>query len=277
VIGGGTMGAGIAALLLLAGREVELVEASAELAVAAESRLVAILNDGVRRGKRSREDVAGALERIRLCVGIAEASPGPGVAIEAVPERAELKRAVLKAAEALEPLLLASNTSSLSIGELAAHLQRPELFIGMHFFNPVEAMALIEIVVADVTVASTVESAKEFAHGLGKEPVVVRDSPGFATSRLGVALGLEAIRMVQDGVADPVAIDTAMELGYRHPVGPLRLTDMVGLDVRLDIARHLEQVYGERFAPPQLLITMVREGRLGRKAGRGFYTWGEAE
>lgn len=193
--------------------------------------------------------------------------------MEAVPERLEEKRAVLRDAAALNPALLGSNTSSIAIGELAAGLDAPERFLGLHFFNPVWAMALLEIVVGPATAEETTAAAVALAGRLGKDPVVVRDLPGFATSRLGVTLGLEAIRMVADGVASPADIDKAMVLGYRHPIGPLELTDLVGLDVRLDIARTLQAAYGDRFAPPPLLVEMVADGRLGKKSGQGFYQW----
>ena len=193
--------------------------------------------------------------------------------MEAVPERLEQKRAVLRDAAALHPALLGSNTSSIAIGELAAGLDAPERFLGLHFFNPVWAMALLEIVVGPATAEETTAAAVALAGRLGKDPVVVRDLPGFATSRLGVTLGLEAIRMVADGVASPADIDKAMVLGYRHPIGPLELTDLVGLDVRLDIARTLQAAYGDRFAPPPLLVEMVADGRLGKKSGQGFYQW----
>jgi 3-hydroxybutyryl-CoA dehydrogenase len=200
-------------------------------------------------------------------------SDRPDVLVEAVPERPDLKRAVLAEAEERQPVLLASNTSSISIGELAESLRTPERFCGLHFFNPVWAMPLLEVVVGPRTSDATRQAAVALADRLGKDPVVVKDAPGFATSRLGVALGLEAIRMVADGVASPGDIDKAMVLGYRHPVGPLELTDIVGLDVRLDIARTLATAYGQRFTPPSLLERMVAEGRLGRKTGEGFYRW----
>lgn len=208
-----------------------------------------------------------------LVASLGAVVPEPDVVVEAVPERLELKRAVLRAAAGLRPALLGSNTSSISIAELATGLDRPERFVGLHFFNPVWAMALLEVVVGPDTADETTAAAVALAGRLGKDPVVVRDMPGFATSRLGVALGLEAIRMVADGVADPADIDKAMVLGYRHPVGPLELTDMVGLDVRLDIARTLQAAYGDRYAPPPLLERMVADGSLGRKSGQGFYRW----
>jgi 3-hydroxybutyryl-CoA dehydrogenase len=195
------------------------------------------------------------------------------IVIEAVPEQAALKQRVLRMAEEHEPTMLASNTSGISIDELAAGLRRPERFVGLHFFNPVPAMALVEVVVGSRTADATRQRALELVRRLDKEPVVVRDTPGFATSRLGVLLGLEAIRMVEQGVATAQDIDRAMELGYRHPVGPLRLSDIVGLDIRLDIARNLAASYGPRFEPPPLLERMVADGRLGMKSGRGFYEW----
>jgi 3-hydroxybutyryl-CoA dehydrogenase len=169
--------------------------------------------------------------------------------------------------------VLASNTSSLSIDSLANTLTMPARFVGMHFFNPVAAMRLVEVVRGEQTSDETVGEALEAVGRIGKEPVVVRDAPGFASTRLGLALGLEAIRMVEQGVAEPAAIDRAMELGYRHPIGPLRLSDVVGLDVRLAIAEHLATVLGDQFAPPKLLRQMVSQGRLGKKSGRGFYDW----
>ena len=205
----------------------------------------------------------------------ARAAQGADLVIEAVPEDMGLKQRVLSdlAAHVGPRSLLASNTSSLSITELAAGIPGAERVIGMHFFNPVHIMALVEVVRGDRTTEPVVEMAVGFVEAIGKEPIVVNDSPGFASSRLGVALGLEAIRMLEEGVADARDIDRAMELGYRHPMGPLRLTDLVGLDVRLRIARYLHRELGEHFRPPELLESMVEEGKLGRKTGKGFYTW----
>jgi 3-hydroxybutyryl-CoA dehydrogenase len=221
----------------------------------------------------TRDEADAARARVTIRADLAEVAEEPDVIVEAVPERLELKRSVLAAAEARRPALLGSNTSSISITELATGLRSAGRFIGLHFFNPVWAMPLLEIVVGRATAEETTSAALTLAARLAKEPIVVRDMPGFATSRLGVALGLEAIRMVADGVASPADIDKAMVLGYRHPVGPLELTDLVGLDVRLDIARTLRAAYGERFAPPPLLEEMVAQGRLGRKSGQGFYRW----
>lgn len=223
--------------------------------------------------KLSADEAAANRQRVTLRPTLTDVAPAPEVIVEAVPERLEEKRAVLRDAAALNPALLGSNTSSIAIGELAAGLDAPERFLGLHFFNPVWAMALLEIVVGPATAEETTAAAVALAGRLGKDPVVVRDLPGFATSRLGVTLGLEAIRMVADGVASPADIDKAMVLGYRHPIGPLELTDLVGLDVRLDIARTLQAAYGDRFAPPPLLVEMVADGRLGKKSGQGFYQW----
>jgi 3-hydroxybutyryl-CoA dehydrogenase len=195
--------------------------------------------------------------------------------VEAVPEDASLKASLLGELEvAVGPAtVIATNTSSLSIDELSSVLGHPERFLGLHFFNPVPASQLVEIVVGTATTAELVENARRWVAALGKTPVVVRDSPGFASSRLGLALGLEAVRMVEEGVASPEDIDAAMTLGYKHPVGPLRLTDLVGLDVRLGIAEYLASKLGDRFEPPALLREMVAKGELGRKSGKGFYDW----
>ncbi|MEU7609315.1 3-hydroxyacyl-CoA dehydrogenase family protein [Micromonospora sp. NPDC049204] len=273
VVGAGTMGLGIAYVAAGAGHTVELVEVDPERGRAAQNRLAELWERAVQRGKLSADEAATHRQRVTLRPALAEVAPAPEVIVEAVPERLDLKRAVLRDAAALRPALLASNTSSIAIGDLAAGLDAPERFLGLHFFNPVWAMALLEIVVGPATAEETTAAAVALAGRLGKDPVVVRDLPGFATSRLGVTLGLEAIRMVADGVASPADIDKAMVLGYRHPIGPLELTDLVGLDVRLDIARTLQAAYGDRFAPPPLLVEMVDEGRLGKKSGHGFYEW----
>ncbi|MCO1596530.1 3-hydroxyacyl-CoA dehydrogenase family protein [Micromonospora sp. RHAY321] len=273
VVGAGTMGLGIAYVAAGAGHDVELVEVDPDRGATALNRLAELWERAVQRGKLSADEAATNRLRVTLRPTLAEVAPAPDVIVEAVPERLDLKRAVLRDATALRPALLGSNTSSIAIGELAAGLDRPESFLGLHFFNPVWAMTLLEIVVGPATAEETTAAAVALAGRLGKDPVVVRDLPGFATSRLGVTLGLEAIRMVADEVASPADIDKAMVLGYRHPIGPLELTDLVGLDVRLDIARTLQAAYGDRFAPPPLLVEMVAAGRLGKKSGHGFYRW----
>ncbi|NIH66769.1 3-hydroxyacyl-CoA dehydrogenase family protein [Modestobacter marinus] len=276
VIGGGRMGAGIAQAFLVAGARVEVVEAGDEAAEAARGRVSAGLEEAARRGKLS-DAVGEVLGRLTLVDSPAQLTPHAGLVVEAVPERADLKVAVLTVAESVlgPDAVLATNTSSLSVTELAAALQRPARFLGLHFFNPVPASKLVEVVVAPETGDDVVAASRDWVRALGKTDVVVRDSPGFASSRLGVLLGLEAIRMLEEGVADAEAIDAAMELGYRHPMGPLRSTDLVGLDVRLAIAEYLAGTLGERFTPPQLLRDKVAAGELGRKTGRGFHDYAE--
>jgi 3-hydroxybutyryl-CoA dehydrogenase len=274
VIGGGRMGAGIAQVFLAAGARVAVVEAGGEAAAAARGRVADGLEEAARRGKLD-GDVATVLDRLTVVDSPAALDRETGLVVEAVPEHADLKAQVLRTAEAAvtPDAVLATNTSSLSVTELASALERPARFLGLHFFNPVPASKLVEVVVAQETAAELVGIAGGWVRALGKTDIVVKDSPGFASSRLGVLLGLEAIRMLEEGVADAEAIDTAMELGYRHPMGPLRSTDLVGLDVRLAIAEYLHRTLGERFAPPQLLRDKVAAGELGRKTGRGFHTY----
>ncbi|MFD5234764.1 3-hydroxyacyl-CoA dehydrogenase family protein [Streptomyces qaidamensis] len=274
VIGGGRMGAGIAQSFAACGSSVTLVESAEQAAAAALDRVATGLKRAMERGGLS-EPVERVLARVTVAASVAALPPDPDLVVEAVPEDAALKSRLLVTAEKAVSArtVLATNTSSLSVTELAATLTRPGRFLGMHFFNPVPASKLVEIVVAPETEADVVRSALGWTHALGKKDVVVNDSPGFASSRLGVALGLEAIRMVEEGVAEAEAIDDAMRLGYKHPMGPLRLTDLVGLDVRLAIAEHLHATLGERFAPPRLLRDMVARGALGRKTGQGFYSW----
>lgn len=274
VLGGGRMGAGIAHAFLLAGSQVVVVERDQTSADAAAARI----DDSIRRSadRDAALDPAALRERLQTSIDVAGFADCDLV-IEAVPEDRDLKEQSLSRAEAAMPThaVLASNTSSISIDALAASRLRPERFLGLHFFNPVPASTLVEIVRGSSTAQSVIDQARDQVTALGKRPIIVRDSPGFASSRLGVMLGLEAIRMLEEGVASAADIDAAMELGYRHPVGPLRTTDIVGLDVRLGIAEELARELGPRFEPPALLRAMVDEGRLGRKAGRGFYEWNE--
>jgi len=272
VVGGGTMGAGIAHVLLAAGSRVTLAEASPERADAAREAVAASLTKAAERGKLdgSPEELLAHLSTVSA---IADLPPGTELVVEAVPENRELKRRVLTDVAAVCPqAVLASNTSSLSISGLAEGIA-PERTLGMHFFNPVPVQELVELVVHDAVDTEVVARARSWAEALGKTVIEVRDSPGFATSRLGVAVGLEAIRMLEEGVASAEDIDTGMRLGYRWPMGPLRLTDLVGLDVRLAIAEHLARELGPRFEPPQLLRDKVARGELGRKTGRGFFDW----
>ena len=274
VIGGGRMGAGIAQVFATAGAAVSIVESDADAATAARDRVADGLAKAAERGRLA-ELADAVLDRLTVLTDVVELPATARLVVEAVPERADLKVAVLTRAERVvgADCVLASNTSSLSITELAAALREPGRFLGMHFFNPVPASKLVELVTGPDTRPEVTEQVRGWVRALDKTEVVVRDSPGFATSRLGVLLGLEAIRMLEEGVADAEAIDTAMELGYRHPMGPLRSTDLVGLDVRLAIAEYLHRTLGERFAPPRLLRDKVAKGELGRKTGRGFHDW----
>jgi len=274
VIGGGTMGAGIAHVLLAAGAPVTMVDTDDDRVAAARDAVATSLAGAAERGKlpagTSADDL---LARLDTRTDVADLPADTALVVEAVPERLELKQTVLGTVATTCPdAILASNTSSLSIGAIAAELPG-ERVIGMHFFNPVPAQKLVEIVEHPGTAEATTTACREWVDAIGKTPIVVADAPGFATSRLGVAVGLEAIRMVEEGVATAEDIDTGMQLGYRWPMGPLRLGDVVGLDVRLDIAEHLARELGPRFEPPALLRTMVERGDLGKKSGRGFYDW----
>jgi 3-hydroxybutyryl-CoA dehydrogenase len=276
VIGGGTMGAGIAQCLVEAGATVALTESDEERAAAARARV----EEGLRRRFKNQADakVPARIARLRTHAGLPDPTDGlPELVIEAVPEDVDLKAAILADAERAFPevAVLATNTSSLSIDVLARGLVRPDRFCGMHFFNPVPRSELVELVVGSATTTEVVDRARAWVERLGKQSIEVRDSPGFATSRLGVCIGLEAIRMVEEEVASAEDIDRGMVLGYKFPIGPLELTDLVGLDVRLAIADHLAGTLGERFAAPKLLRDKVAAGELGKKTGRGFYDWAE--
>lgn len=280
VLGAGTMGAGIAQVCAAAGLSVRLQDVTAELAEAGLDRVRAMLDKGVAKGKVTAEERAAILGRIETRDAVESACEGVDVVIEAVPERMDLKREVFgrAASAAGVDALLATNTSSLSVSAIASGLEAPGRFVGLHFFNPPPLMKLLEVVRGEATADRSVETATALGRRLGKEPIVVRDSPGFASSRLGLILGLEAVRMVEEGVASAADIDTAMELGYRHPMGPLKLTDLVGLDVRLSIAEYLAETLDDRrFDPPDLLRRKVAAGELGRKVGRGFYRWVDGE
>ncbi|MGN6125572.1 MAG: 3-hydroxyacyl-CoA dehydrogenase family protein [Humibacter sp.] len=275
VLGGGTMGAGIAHAFLVAGCRVHVVERDDEQCSAASARVLRATAASVERATTT--ETLGALSARLTVTTDDSAFADCGLVIEAVPESVELKVASLARIRAAAPdAVIASNTSSISIDDLGATLGDASRFLGLHFFNPVPASKLVEVVQGSATSPAVVEAAQRWVAAIGKTAVTVRDAPGFASSRLGVALGLEAIRMLEDGVASAEDIDAAMELGYRHPVGPLRLTDIVGLDVRLGIAEYLHEQLGERFAPPRLLRDKVAAGELGRKSGRGFYDWPEA-
>ena len=277
VIGTGTMGRGIAYLAALAGYDTIIHDVDAAALDAAKESIASILRKGVEKGKVGEDVARMAIERVQAAADLEPAARTADLIIEAVPEELQLKKDLFSQADLFcaEETILASNTSSISIGELAGAVERRDRFVGMHFFNPPHLMKLIEIVRGERTSDATVAEVREVAQKMGKEPIIVRDRPGFATSRLGVAIGLEAIRMLEEEVATAEDIDRAMELGYNHPMGPLRLTDLVGLDVRLRIAEYLASTLGPRFEPPELLRRMVREGKLGKKTGQGFYEWND--
>ncbi len=276
VIGAGTMGRGIAHVAAASGSNVRLVDASVEAASAGRDRIAGSLGRAVAKGRLEQVEMDRILLRIEATADRAAALEGADVIVEAVPEKLELKRTLFAefAAKAPAHALLGTNTSSLSISSISAGTGVEDRVIGLHFFNPVHVMTLLEIVKGDLTSANTVAYAQAFAERLQKEAILVRDAPGFATSRLGVLLGLEAMRMVEEQVASAGDIDKAMTLGYRHPMGPLQLTDLVGLDVRLAIAEHLHaELASPRFEPPQILRDMVAAGKLGKKSGAGFYEY----
>ncbi len=275
VVGGGTMGTGIVYTAALSGAEVWVVEPDDRRAEVMRRSIDDAAAGGVKRGKLDAQQAAALGGRIRRLAAVAELPEGLDLVIETVPERLELKHRVLAAIADKHPDIIGSNTSALSIDRLSEALPFPERFLGMHFFNPVWSIRLVELVRGRETTESTLVAARAFARQLGKESLTVNDVPGFATSRLDLIASLEAMRMLESGVASAEDIDRAAVLAYQHPVGPLRLSDIVGLDVRLDIARSLEAAHGSRFAPPQILRDMVARGELGQKSGQGFFTWAE--
>ena len=279
VLGAGTMGHGIAQVAAAAGYDVLMRDIDDAAVARGLQAIVRNLSKGVQVGKVTETEREQTLQRIRVTTDIADIRDSDLV-IEAAPEKLELKQNLLRETEALvgNDCIFATNTSSLAITEIAKASARPANVIGMHFFNPVHIMRLVEIVVGGETSDNTTTAVRAAAERMKKEPIIVRDVPGFASSRLGVTLGLEAMRMVEQGVASAGDIDKAMELGYNHPVGPLKLTDMVGLDVRLSIAEYLHgALKSETFRPPEILRRMVNEGKLGKKTGEGFYKWNDPE
>lgn len=276
VLGAGTMGHGIAQVCAAAGCAVRLYDIDDDAVGAGLTRIRGNLEKGIERGKVTESERDAVLANLHTTTEIADAVRAADLVIEAAPESMEIKERIFRNVDAESPehAVLATNTSSLSIAAIASAVGDPGRVVGMHFFNPVHIMALVEVVWGPETSDATRETAVDFARRLGKEPIVVKDAPGFASSRLGIVLGMEAIRMVEQDVASPEDIDKAMKLGYRHPMGPLELTDLVGLDVRLGIAEHLRETLGsDAFEPPELLRRMVREGKLGKKSGQGFYAW----
>ncbi len=278
VIGAGIMGRGIAQVAAVGGFETVLQDIDAGQLQSGLRDVQASLAKAVDRGALEADQARLALTRLRTMTALDAAVAGAQLVIEAVPERIHLKLEILEELDRLcaPQTILASNTSSLSITEMAAVTQRAPLVIGMHFFNPVPRMRLLEIVRALETSAAAIEAAQDIARRMGKEPVVVRESPGFITSRINALIGNEAFRMLEEGVASAADIDKALKLGLNHPMGPFELVDLVGLDTRLSILEYLHRALGERFRPSPLLVQYVKGGRLGRKTGRGVYEYGSS-
>ncbi len=278
VIGAGTMGHGIAYIAALAGCKVRLTDAQPDALALAMTNIESLLEGGLKRGKITEQERNQVHERVRAEPLLSAAVATADIVIEAIVEDLAIKQRLFADVERAAPpeALLATNTSSLSIGQIASTMTHPARLVGMHFFNPVYVMKLVEVVTHRRDSRPAAERAVVFARQLGKEPIVVRDSPGFASSRLGVVLGLEAMRMIEQDVASVEDIDKAMELGYNHPMGPLKLTDLIGLDVRLAIAEYLHATLGKpQYEPPKILKEKVKKGELGRKTGKGFYTWSD--
>lgn len=276
VLGAGTMGHGIAQVAAMAGYQVFLYDIKDEFVTRGFNSIKNNLDKGVEKGKVTAEARDQAIAKLTITTDLAIAAKPSNLVIEAVPESLDLKRSIFSQLDELSSpeTILATNTSSLSVKDIAAATKRPQLVLGMHFFNPVHIMKLLEVVHTEETSKETIDTVLEISRRLGKEPILVKDSPGFASSRLGITLGLEAMRMLEQGVASAADIDKAMELGYNHPMGPLKLTDLVGLDIRLSIADYLHSTLGsEVFRAPEILRQKVAEGKLGKKSGEGFYKW----
>jgi 3-hydroxybutyryl-CoA dehydrogenase len=279
VLGAGTMGHGIAQVSAMAGHDVTIRDIEQDFVDDGIASIEQNLQGGVERDKVTEDEKAAALDRISGTTDLTEAVSGADLVVEAVPEDVDLKKETFEdvEAEVSADTVIASNTSSLPVTEIVSALDDPGRGIGLHFFNPVHIMQLVEVVVGEQTDPDTVAFATDYIEDIGKTAIEVQDTAGFASSRLGVALGVEAMRMVEEGVASPRDIDQSMELGYNHPMGPVELGDVVGLDVRLDILEHLREELGERFRPPQILRRKVRAGKLGKKTGEGFYVWEDGE
>ncbi len=273
------MGHGIAQVSAMAGHDVQVRDIDEEFVADGLAAIESNLEAGIKRDKVTQNEADATLNRLSGTTSLEAAVTDADIVIEAVPEEMAIKHETVTDVEShvAPDTIIASNTSSLSLTEIASALDHPSRAVGLHFFNPVHIMKLVEIVTAEQSSDETVERAHEFVEGIEKTPIEVMDSPGFASSRLGVALGVESMRMVEEGVASPEDIDTAMELGYNHPMGPIELGDVVGLDVRLDILEYLREELGERFKPPQILKRKVRAGKLGKKSGEGFYLWEDGE
>jgi len=275
VLGAGTMGHGIAHAAMTAGFDTALYDVSEAAVAKGRSAIEAVIRKSVELGKATESDAASMRSRLRTTTSVADAVGNADVVIEAAPEKIDLKLALFKDVEAAAPAhaVFASNTSALSITEMAAVLANPGRLGGMHFFNPVHRMKLIEIVKALDTTPDTIAVMEEVSAKMGKETVLVKESPGFVTSRINAMIGNEAFYMLQEGVASARDIDKALKLGLNHPMGPFELVDLVGLDTRLSILQYLHRTLGEKFRPSPLLEQHVKDGRLGRKVGKGVYDY----
>jgi 3-hydroxybutyryl-CoA dehydrogenase len=279
VLGSGTMGHGIAQVSAMAQHDVTIRDIEEDIVESGIDQIKENLDEGVERDKITEEKRELTLEHLSGTTDLEAAVSDADLIIEAVPEDLELKKKTFQEVEEAAPdnAIIATNTSSMSVTEIISALEDPQRGIGAHFFNPVHILNLVEIITGEQTGDETAKFVEDFAEGIEKTPILVQDYPGFASSRLGIALGVEAMRMLQEGVASPQDIDTAAELGYNHPMGPIELTDHVGLDIRLDILEYLREELGDRFRPPQILKQKVRAGKLGKKTGEGFYIWEDGE
>jgi 3-hydroxybutyryl-CoA dehydrogenase len=277
VVGAGTMGRGIAYVSALAGYTTFIFDPDPTALAAAGDVVFALLDKGLARGKVEPDAAEAAKRTLRLAETLEDAVSSADLVIEAVPESMQAKRSVFERVDVATPdhAILASNTSGLSITELASSTSRRERFAGMHFFNPVHRMRLIELVRGEHTSSATLALLAEVGRRMGKEIVTVTESPGFVTSRINALIGNEAFRMLEDGVASARDIDKALKLGLNHPMGPFEMVDLVGLDVRLSILEYLHRTLGDLYRPSSLLVRYVEEGRLGRKVGHGVYRYDE--
>ncbi len=275
VVGAGIMGSGIAHSAALGGCTVALVDVSADQLAKARESIARNMQGGVKRGKLTQEAMDAALDRIAFLHDLPAAASQAAIVIEAAPEDLAIKLQLFVELDRLCPAetILASNTSAKSITEMAAVTGRADRVIGMHFFNPVHIMRLVELVRGLETSDEVYERAEKLCRKMGKETVQVTESPGFVTSRINALIGNEAFHMLQEGVASARDIDKALKLGLNHPMGPFELVDLVGLDTRLAVLEHLHASFGERFRPSPLLVKYVKAGRLGRKVGRGVYDY----
>jgi len=275
VLGAGIMGRGIAYVSVLGGFRTILQDTSQEALDRATSEITALLEKGVATGKVAEDAAVTARKRLSTSRSLADAAREAGLVIEAVPETIDVKVELFATLDRAAPpaAILASNTSSLSITEMAAATKRPGQVVGMHFFNPVHRMKLVELVRGLETSDETLDITDRAAQAMGKETVIVKESPGFVTSRINVLIGNEAFTMLESGVASARDIDKALKLGLNHPMGPFELVDLVGLDTRLSILEYLHRTLGDKYRPSPLLIQYVKAGRLGRKVGRGVYEY----